>query len=295
MKKVYYQIDGVAVGNPLGPLFANIFMAHLEETYIHGCQDSPEYYWRYVDDTFCHFRNREDVTKFHDFINSLHPSVKFDREEETDSKLSFLDTIIKRTEDPTPNISTRIKSTDKGLLYNFSSFVPDRTKTGLISTLVYRVYKIASDMTTFHLDVTVLKSKLKLNGFPMHLIDTYIGKVLNRHHANIIQPSITDIPRKEIVVAMPYLGPVLHVVKRQLVRLVHRFYPSVELKFVYRRGYRLANMFSYKDKFPLSCRSMVVYYTQCKQCGPSAAYIGKTVNTVYGRFFRLWNRSSCPQ
>ena len=78
--------------------------------------------------------------------------------------------IIKRTEDPTPNISTRIKSTDKGLLYNFSSFVPDRTKTGLTSTLVYRVYKIASDLTTFHLDVTVLKSKLKLNGFPMHLI-----------------------------------------------------------------------------------------------------------------------------
>ena len=44
-------------------------------------------------------------------------------------------------------------------------------------------------------------------------------------------------------------------------------------------------MFSYKDKFPLFCRSMVVYYKQCKQCGPSAAYIGKTVNTVYERFF----------
>ena len=28
---------------------------------------------------------------------------------------------------------------------------------------------------------------------------------------------------------------------------------------------------------------MVVYYTQRKQCGPSAAYIGKTVNTVYER------------
>ena len=44
-------------------------------------------------------------------------------------------------------------------------------------------------------------------------------------------------------------------------------------------------MFNYKDKFPLSCRSMVVYYTQCKNCGPSEAYIGKTVNTVYERFF----------
>ena len=84
---------------------------------------------------------------------------------------------------------------------------------------------------------------------------------------------------------MPYLGPVSHVVQRQLKRLIHRFYPSVELRFVYKRGYRIANMFSYKDRFPLSCRSKVVYYTHCKQCGPSEAYIGKTVNTVYERFF----------
>ena len=284
-QKVYYQVDGVAMGNPLGPLFANIFMAHLEETYIHGSQYSPDYYWRYVDDTFCLFSNREDVVKFHEFLDSLHPSAKFDREEESDGKLSFLDTVIKRTEDPNPNISTRIKPTDKGLLYNYSSFVPDKTKTALISTLVYRAYRIASDMLTFHLDITVLKNKLTSNGFPTHLIDTYIGAVLGRHHANISQPSTTDVPRKEVLVVMPYLGPVSHLVKRQLTKLVHKFYPSVELKFVYRRGFRIANMFNYKDKFPLSCKSMVVYYTQCKQCGPSAAYIGKTVNTVYERFF----------
>ncbi|KAL5260760.1 hypothetical protein ACHWQZ_G010797 [Mnemiopsis leidyi] len=263
-QKVYYQVDGVAMGNPLGPLFANIFMAHLEETYIHGSQYSPDYYWRYVDDTFCLFSNREDVVKFHEFLDSFHPSAKFDREEESDEKLSFLDTVIKRTEDPNPNISTRIKPTDKGLLYNYSSFVPDKTKTALISTLVYRAYRIASDMLTFHLDITVLKNKLTSNKFPTHLIDTYIGAVLGRHHANISQPSTTDVPRKEVLVVMPYLGPVSHLVKRQLTKLVHKFYPSVELKFVYRRGFRIANMFNYKDKFPLSCKSMVVYYTQCK-------------------------------
>ena len=29
---------------------------------------------------------------------------------------------------------------------------------------------------------------------------------------------------------------------------------------------------------------MVVYYICCRHCGPSQAYIGKTVNTVYERF-----------
>ncbi|KAL5255371.1 hypothetical protein ACHWQZ_G014703 [Mnemiopsis leidyi] len=246
---------------------------------------SPDYYWRYADDTFCLFSNREAVVKFHEFLDSLHPSDKFDREEESDGKLSFLDTVIKRKEGPNPNISTRIKPTDKGLLNNFSSFVPDKTNTALIFTLVYQAYRIASDMLTFHLDITVLKNKLTSNGFPTHLIDTYIGAVLGRHHANLSQPSTTDVPRKEVLVVMPYLGPVSHLVKRQLTKLVHKFYPSVGLKFVYRRGFRIANMFNYKDKFPLSCKSMVVYYTQCKQCGPSPAYIGKTVNTVYERFF----------
>ena len=284
-KKVYFQKDGVAMGNSLGPLLANIYMAHLEETYMHGSQYSPDHYWRYVDDTFCLFRNKDDVAKFHDFINDLHPSIKFDREEEENGQLNFLDTIIRRTEDTSPSISTRVKPQDKGLLYNFSSFVPDKTKTSLISTLVYRAYKIASNMNIFHVDVTALKKKLKQNGFSLHLIDTCIGAVLGKHHANITRPSTTDVPRQEINITLPYLGPVSHLLKRRLQKLVHRFYPSVELNIIYRRGFRIANMFNYKDKFPLSCRSMVVYYTQCKNCGPSEAYIGKTVNTVYERFF----------
>ena len=55
----------------------------------------------------------------------------------------------------------------------------------------------------------------------------------------------------------------------------------------YRRGYTLQNLFSsnFKDKFPLKCRSGVVYFINCKSCGPSQAYIGKTKNTLYERFY----------
>jgi len=30
--QLYQQTDGVAMGSPLGPLMANVFMCHLEET-----------------------------------------------------------------------------------------------------------------------------------------------------------------------------------------------------------------------------------------------------------------------
>ena len=44
-------------------------------------------------------------------------------------------------------------------------------------------------------------------------------------------------------------------------------------------------MFNRKDRFPVSCSSMVVYYTKYEKCGLSEAYIGKTINSLYERFY----------
>ena len=283
---VYYQIDGVAMGNSLGPILANIFMAHLEETKIVNSQHYPKFYRRYVDDTFCLFESRDDALKFLDFINTLHPSIRFDMEEEKDGKLEFLDTVI--TRDPNsaaPNVSTKIRKTDKGLFYHFLPSFRKQYKTNLISTLVYRVYRIASNMVIFHIDVELLKQRLKLNRFPSYLVDRFIGKVLNKYHANVQCSAPTYGPdKRDVVLALPYLGPLSIILRRRILRLVHRFYPTVNLRVMFRQGFRISNMFNYKDRFPVSCRSIVVYRVCCKKCGPSQAYIGKTVNTLYERF-----------
>ena len=183
---VYYQVDGVAMENSLCPILANIFIAHLEETKIIGSQHYPSFYRRYVDDTFCLFECRDDALRFLNFfINTLHPSIKFDVEEEKQGKLEFLDTVINRfANSPAPHVSTKIKKPDKGLFYRFSSFISPQYKSNLISTLVYRIYKIASTMIIFDTDVELLENRLKLNGFPYYLINTCIGKVLNKYHAN---------------------------------------------------------------------------------------------------------------
>ena len=50
--KVYNQIDGVAMGSPLGPVMANIFMSHLENRALHTYNGPlPTLYRRYADDT----------------------------------------------------------------------------------------------------------------------------------------------------------------------------------------------------------------------------------------------------
>ena len=81
---------------------------------------------------------------------------------------------------------------------------------------------------------------------------------------------------------MPYLGPLS---RRRLKRLISRFYPLVDPNIVFLRGKTIKTMFSYKDNFPMKCRSRVMYQIQCEHCGSGAAYVRKTVNTLRERFY----------
>ena len=47
----YIQLDGVAMGSPLGPLLANVFMCSLEESTVPTLKDCLVHSKRYVDDT----------------------------------------------------------------------------------------------------------------------------------------------------------------------------------------------------------------------------------------------------
>jgi len=48
---MYKQIDGIAMGSPLGPMLANIFVGY-HESLRFDLTTKPCMYQRYVDDTF---------------------------------------------------------------------------------------------------------------------------------------------------------------------------------------------------------------------------------------------------
>lgn len=77
--EVFAQVDGVGMGNPLGPTFANIFLCHHECIWLENCptEFKPRMYRRYIDDVFLLFRNHDHVGKFLDYLNSKHPNIKF--------------------------------------------------------------------------------------------------------------------------------------------------------------------------------------------------------------------------
>ena len=65
---MYEQIDGVAMGSPLGPLLADVFMSSIEEKLdVEG--KLPPYDRRYVDDTLTVMT---DLSTARDFLHEVH-------------------------------------------------------------------------------------------------------------------------------------------------------------------------------------------------------------------------------
>ena len=87
--KFYNQIDGVAIGSPLAPTLANIFMGFYESKWLNEYNlNKPNFYLRYVDDILATFDNDQDLLIFLDFFNKRLPNIKFTRE------IAFLDVFI---------------------------------------------------------------------------------------------------------------------------------------------------------------------------------------------------------
>ena len=168
-----------------------------------------------------------------------------------------------------PDISSHVKPTDKGLFYNFNSFIPDRYKYNLMCCLIHRVYHIASSFTIFHEDLDVLRTKFLKNGFPLGLCANTVGNFLNKQY--LPEEKRCTVPKRVVTMVLPYLGPLSIVIRRHLRRLIVKYYPVIEFNIVFKRRRTIKSMFCYKDKFSLRCRSRVVYLIQCDACGLRAA------------------------
>ena len=137
----YDQIDGVAMGSPLGPVLANIFMCHFEEKWVLSNNTRPSIWFRYVDDTFTLFDNINAANQFLHYLNSSHANIKFTVEFEENNTISFLDILIKRN-NHVFYTSVYQKKTFTGLYTKWDLFTPRKYKINLIRTLTFRCFRI---------------------------------------------------------------------------------------------------------------------------------------------------------
>ena len=124
---IYVQNDGVAMGSPLGPILANIFMVELERSVIPTLMDKMKCWTRYVDDTLSYIKT-DSIHYVLKMLNSFHRNIQFTYEFESDSKISVLDLLVIR--DSSNNINTTLyqKRTSNDIYLNWESFAPGKWK-----------------------------------------------------------------------------------------------------------------------------------------------------------------------
>ena len=130
---MYGQTDGVAMGSPLGPTLANIFVGY-QETKLFLNVKKPLIYYRYVDDNFAVFKNEDDCEKFLSSLISLHSWLRFSFEKELDSSLPFLDVLVEKHKTGFIKPVYR-KPTFTGQYVHWDSFSPMKQKINLMAIL----------------------------------------------------------------------------------------------------------------------------------------------------------------
>ena len=281
LNQYYDQVDGVAMGSPLGPTLANLFMGKFESEWLSQLDPdcSPLYYRRYVDDIFCVLKSKEHLDSFLLSLNSKHPNIKFTAEEEQNGCIPFLDILITRNSDSTVNTTTYCKPTNTGLLTNFTSFTDYTYKNGLIRTLTDRARKINSTAELLKHDLKRITTVLQKNMFPFNIINRVVRSTQQDSDLTTTdQPTtnsvITGINQNTRYYKLPYIGYYSKVIKGKVNNMVSDFCLSeTSVKLIFNQ-FKVGQYFSLKDTIPSDLTASVVYKFQCASC--NACYIGET-------------------
>ena len=299
-EKFFKQIDGVAMGSPLGPTLANIFLCHHEQIWINNCPNDfkPIYYRRYVDDTFTIFHSPTHVSKFLHYLNSQHPNIKFTSEVESEGRLAFLDVNILKINNKIETALFR-KKTFTGLFTKFSSAIPVQFKRNLIFTLVNRAFNISSNYFHLHKELKYLKDCLMSNGFPQCFIDRFTGKQLNKllFKPNLNPP--TTVNKCNFYIPLIYTGHHSILIRNKLLKLLKPLYPQLNIRIIFKAQNSIGQFFNIKDRIPDCLQSCIIYKYTCFTC--QGEYIGKTERHLemricehLGKSFRTNNPLSSP-
>ena len=272
---LYTQIDGVAMGSPLGPVLANIFMVELEKLIV---PVTPEisFWYRYVDDTICFIKNGS-LKRILQKLNNFHKNIEFTFEEENNFMIAFLDVLIVHRPDKFDTAVFR-KETNTNIYLHWSSFAPDSWKKGTLKVLVSRAFALSSTDYFLKMELDFLtETFVEINGYPKWLVYQTIKLEKEKRNAINITDQISEIQNdsqhKNFQLVVPYQGKKGESIMKRFTNTIVNTFPETKVRVTY-TSTRLSSQFNLKDKTPFEHQHNVVYKAKCPDCNHT--YVGET-------------------
>lgn len=268
---MYRQIDGVAMGSPLGPTLANIFVG-FNESKLPSRSVTPLMYQRYVDDIFAIFETEHDCDLFFSSLNTIHPSLHFTVERESNNSLPFLDVLVEKR-DHRFFTSVYRKPTFTGQYVRWNSFCPKKRKLNLIGTLVHRALVICSP-NKLPGELDNIRNILVDNGYPIDIVNSTIDRKIKRFHT----PATYGPNKCPVYIHLPWLGTVSNRFEKQISSALNRCYFAVKPCVLFNTRKMLLAI--HKDVLPTLQQSHIIYQFSCR-C--DSRYIGRTSQRLQDR------------
>lgn len=254
----YLQIDGVAMGSPVAPVLANIWMEHFESS-LDFTTHGVKLWKRYVDDVFCIMKgSKQEVDQLTMHLNSIHPKIRFTHEMEEERMLAFLDVKVMVKSDGSLAHSVYRKPTHTDRYLNAASHHHPLHLQSVVSSLTNRAHDLC-DPEHLEGELAHVQEVLKRNGY----------SVSKRHRRRTGRGKQTEVSRQPTF--LPYVKGVTdkigNILKKYSIKSI--FTPLTKVAKQLRTP---------KDVIPLQVPG--VYKVDCS-CGRS--YVGQTKRTIAER------------
>ena len=267
---MYRQRFGAAMGSPVSPIVANFFMEFLEQLEIATAPlDCRPHLWkRYVDDVL-KIINKGQVQSLTDHLNQIDTtnSIKFTHEEEKDSQIPFLDTLIIQKPDGTIKLLVYRKPTHTDQYLNFMSEHPLHQKMGVIRTLFDRMNSVVTEEEDRLIEEERVCAALRNCGYREWAMNKVKDQMTKKSQTKVKKsnPKPSESKSKGMVV-IPYVNGVAE--------CVQRVYKKYNVATAMKPYSTLRNLLVHpKDKRnKLQC-SNCIYEIGCKNCDNT--YVGE--------------------
>jgi hypothetical protein len=266
--KYFKQPNGLAMGSPLSPILADIYMDHFEKNLFSSSSELTKNvlcWYRYVDDVFCVWGgSKRQLQLFLTRLNSLNKNLKFTIEVEENNSLPFLDLKISKLNNKLDfSIFRKDSYTDQ--VIHFKSRHCFSQKLSAFHAMIHRLVNVPMSPENTKKELSIIKLIAINNGYNEELVEKLYRKKLNKIALKDIystQPPQDSAAKWHRIL---YLDDFSQKVCKKL--------PKDRIKIANYNKSSLRSLLSHtKDRIPCEEKSGV-YKLKC-ECG--AIYIGQT-------------------